>query len=205
MKKRDVTAPGRYELYTPYKMSKMTESEIRKAYSKLRSIGNKRISRMAEKGIGLKAREGFRYPSIAEIEASSKHTVASMLADVSKWLRDPRSSMAGERAWLTNFQSMMTDKGYADLVESVDKTYNTVKFLDDLYEQYKDDLIPSGDALDVLQETERLKIPVEKVIDNIDLFVKHLDDLEDVQPTKGGRKFDSRRLNALIKKWERKQ
>ena len=42
---------------------------------------------------------------------------------------------------------------------------------------------------------------VDKFKQNIDIFVQHLDELEDIKPTKGGRKFSSQRLNELIRKW----
>ena len=202
MAKSKITEPKSYERFTPYKINKMTESEIRKEYSKLRSVANKRLTRMQKLNIGMKAREGFRFPTIKEIE-SSIFSVGSMLADVSKWVSDYRSSVTGEKQFLNDFQEMFTEKGYGDLVETPEQIYTTIKFLESIREDYNDQLLPSGDALDALQQAERLKIPHEILLENIDLFVAHLDDLENVQPTKGGRKFSTRRLNALIKKWEK--
>ena len=191
------------KLYSPYQISNMSESAIRKAYSELRSIANKRLGRLEKQGLGMTARTGYKFPTIKSIEESSKATIASELADVSKFLRDPRTTVTGEKAFLNNFKEMMTDKGYSDLVETPDEIYKTIRFLEDIRENHENELIPSGDALDALQQAERLKIPYEKLIENIDLFVQHLDDLENVQPTKGGRTFSTRRLNALIKKWEK--
>ena len=202
MAKSKITEPKSYERFTPYKINKMTESEIRREYSKLRSVANKRLTRMQKLNIGMKAREGFRFPTIKEIE-SSIYSVGSMLADVSKWVADYRSSVTGEKQFLTDFQEMFTEKGYGDLVETPEQIYSTIKFLESIREDYNDQLLPSGDALDALQQAERLKIPHYKLLENIDLFVEHLDDLENVQPTKGGRTFSSRRLNALIRKWEK--
>ena len=202
MAKSKITEPKSYERFTPYKINKMTESEIRREYSKLRSIANKRLTRMQKLNIGMKAREGFRFPTIKEID-SSIFSVGSMLADVSKWVSDYRSSVTGEKQFLNDFQEMFTEKGYGDLVETPEQIYTTIKFLESIREDYNDQLLPSGDALDALQQAERLKIPHEILLENIDLFVAHLDDLENVQPTKGGRKFSTRRLNALIKKWEK--
>lgn len=198
-----ITEPKKYKLFTPYQMEKMSESQIRKEYSKLRSIANKRLSRLEKQGIGMKARTGYKFPSIKEIESSSKSTIASELADVSRWLWDERSSVTGEKRYLKDFTEMMSDKGYGDLVQTPEQIYQTIQFLEDIRESHQDKLLPSGDALDALQQAQRLKIPYEKLLDNIDVFVQHLDDLENVQPTKGGRTFGSRRLNALIKKWER--
>ena len=82
-----------------------------------------------------------------------------------------------------------------------EEIYKTLQFMEEIRDTNNNRLLPSGDVLDVMQQAERLKIPMEKLKDNIDLFVQHLYDLENVQPTKGGRTFSSRRLNALIKKW----
>ena len=198
---RCATMAGKRKLYSPYQISNMSESAIRKAYSELRSIANKRLARLENRGLGMTARTGYKFPTIRNIEESSKATIASELADVSKFLRDPRTTVSGEKQFLNNFREMMTEKGYSDLVDTPDDIYKTLQFMEEIRDTNNNRLLPSGDVLDVLQHAERLKIPTEKLKDNIDLFVQHLDDLEDVKPTKGGRTFSSQRLNALIRKW----
>ena len=192
---------GKRKLYSPYQISNMSESSIRKAYSELRSIANKRLSRLEKQGLGMTARTGYKFPTIRNIEESSKATIASELADVSKFLRDPRTTVTGEKQFLNNFREMMTEKGYADLVDTPDDIYKTLEFMEEIRDTNNNRLLPSGDALDALQQAQRLKIPMEKFKQNIDIFVAHLDELENVQPTKGGRTFSSQRLNALIRKW----
>lgn len=189
------------KLFTPYQLASMTDAAIRKEYSKLRSIANKRLGRLQAQGLGKSARSGYRFPTIKDIESSSRATVASELADVSRFLRDPRTTVTGEKSFLENFKEMMSEKGYADLVETPDDVYKVLDFMEEIREQNNNKVLPSGDALDALQQVQRLKIPMERFKENIDLFVQHLDDLENVQPTKGGRKFSTQRLNALIRKW----
>ena len=92
------------KLYSPYQISSMKESDIRKAYSELRSVANKRLSRLENQGLGMTARTGYRFPTIKNIEESSKATIASELADVSKFLRDPRTTVTGEKEFLRNFR-----------------------------------------------------------------------------------------------------
>ena len=191
------------KLYSPYQISKMTDAEIRKAYSSLRSVANKRLGRLQAQGLNMTARTGYRFPTISQVQESSKATVASELADVSKWLREERSTVKGEKAFLSYFQELMNEKGYGDFVDTPDKIYETLEFLDDVREQYKDQL-KGSDILDVLEETDRLNIPREKVKENIDLFIANIEKLKDVKPTKGGQTFSSRRINSLIKKWDRK-
>lgn len=202
MAKSKITDPASYPRYTAYNMKGMSESAIRKEYSRLRSVANKRLNRLSNQGIGMKARSGFKFPTIKEIEQKYYGDVGAALADVSKWLADPRSSVTGEKKFLKDFKDMMEQKGYGDLVSTPDKIYKTFTFLDEIRGTASNKLLPSGDALDAFQQTERLKIPMEKLLDNIDDFVSHLDELEQIEPSKGGKTFSKRRLNALIKKWK---
>ena len=207
---RNLPYSKKYDIYTPYKMESMTEAQIKAEYSKLRSVANKRLQRLDSAGIGMRALSGYRFPTIAQIQSSSKSTVASELANVSRWLGDYRSTITGERQFLEEFRSMMRSKNdgmYASLVETVQGTYELIGLLDDLREKYKNDLLRyrSGltdkDIYDALQQAQRLNMPIDALKQNIELFVANMDALEKVQPTKGGRTFSSRRINSLVRKW----
>lgn len=204
---RSLPYSKKYDIYTPYKMESMTEAQIRAEYSKLRSVANKRLQRLDSAGIGMRALSGYRFPTIAQIQSSSKDTVASELANVSRWLGDYRSTITGERQFISEFKEMMQDKGYGSLVETPEDVYNVVGLLDDLREKYKNDLLRyrSGltdkDIFDALQQAQRLNMPIEALKQNIELFVANMDALEKVQPTKGGRTFSSSRINSLVRKW----
>ena len=204
---RSLPYSKKYDIYTPYKMESMTEAQIRAEYSKLRSVANKRLQRLDSAGIGMRALSGYRFPTIAQIESSSKDTVASELANVSRWLSDYRSTITGERQFISEFKEMMQGKGYGSLVETPEDVYKVVGLLNDLREKYKNDLLRyrSGltdkDIFDALQQAQRLNMPVEALKQNIELFVANMDALEKVQPTKGGRTFSSSRVNALVRKW----
>lgn len=204
---RNLPYSKKYDIYTPYKMESMTEAQIKAEYSKLRSVANKRLQRLDSAGIGMRALYGYRFPTIAQIESSSKDTVASELANVSRWLGDYRSTLTGERQFISEFQEMMRSKDYGSLVETPEDVYKVIGLLDDLREKYKNDLLRyrSGltdkDIFDALQQAQRLNMPVEALKQNIELFVANMDALEKVKPTKGGGTFSSSRVNALVRKW----
>lgn len=204
---RSLPYSKKYDIYTPYKMESMTEAQIRAEYSKLRSVANKRLQRLDSAGIGMRALSGYRFPTIAQIESSSKSTVASELANVSRWLGDYRSTITGERQFISEFKEMMHDKGYGSLVETPEDVYKVVGLLDDLRDKYKNDLLryrfglTDKDIFDALQQAQRLNMPIEALEKNIELFVANMDALEKVQPTKGGRTFSSSRINSLVRKW----
>ena len=206
---RDLPHSKKYDVYTPYNMGSMTEKQIRAEYSRLRSVANKRLQRLEKAGIGKRALSGYQFPTIAQIESSSKSTVSSELASVSRWLSDYRSTITGEKQFLSEFREMMQDKGYGDLVKTPEDIYKVVDLLDDLRERHKNDLLRyrSGltdqDIYEALQQAQRLRIPVDALKKNIELFVANMDALEKVQPTKGGRTFGSNRINALVRKWSK--
>lgn len=206
-KYRDLPYSKKYDVYTPYKMEGMTEKQIRSEYSKLRSVANKRLQRLESAGIGMRAMEGYKFPTIAQIKSSSKSTVASELASVSRWLADYRSTITGEMQFISEFKEMMRGKGYGSLVETPEDVYKVVGLLNDLREKYKNDLLRyrSGltdqDIFEALQQAQRLNMPIEALKKNIELFVANMDALEKVQPTKGGATFGSNRINALVRKW----
>lgn len=204
---RSMPYSKKYNVYTPLRMESMTDAQIRAEYSRLRSVGNKRLQRLEAAGLGMKAQTGYRFPTIAQIQSSSKSTVASELANVSRWLSDYRSTITGEKQFIQEFQEMMAGKGYGSLVESPEEVYQVVSMLDELREQYSNDLLryraglTDKDIFDAMEQAQRLRIPLETLKENIELFVANMDELEKVQPTKGGRKFSSQRVNALVRKW----
>lgn len=189
-------------LYTPSQVKRLSESEVRKAYSELRSVANKRLQRLDKANLNIESRKGYRFPTISQVQESSKSTLASELADVSRFLRSDRTTVKGAKKYLSKFREVMQEYGYDDLVKTDEDILNTIQFLDEMADIYGDTLYSSGDLLDVLQEVERLNIPHDMLRDNMDLFIAHIDELEKVKPTKGGRTFSKSRLNALIKKWE---
>lgn len=190
------------KLFSPFQISKMTESAMRKAYSSLRSVANKRLQRMQAQNLGMTARTGYRFPTIADINASSKSTIASELADVSQFLRSERTTVTGEKRFIGDFVEAMESRGYGDLVTTIDDVYGMIQFMDDMREQYSSKIFDSGDTLDVLQQAERLNIPRDKLRENFDLFASNIEKMEKLRPSTNGREFSQRRINNLIKKWQ---
>ena len=191
------------KLFSPSQISKMSDAAINAAYSTLRSIANKRLQRMQAQNIGRRARTGFRFPTIKDIQQSSKWNVSSMLADVSMWLRSDRTTIKGEKKAIADFQQTMSDMGFGDLVDSLDKTYGLMDYLDDLREKYGDKVYSSGDALEIYQHAQDLKIPKDVFNENYDKFLENRREFMNMAPNKNNQKIGSKRLGKLIKKWSK--
>lgn len=192
------------KLFTPYQIHKMTSGAVNKAYSAMRSIANKRLQRMEAQGLGMRAREGFRFPTIKQIQESSKDTVSAALADVSKWLSQPQSTIRGERQKIAEFRESMAEMGYSDLTTTIDDTYRLMQYLEDLREQYSNDLYDSGDALDVYQHAQDLGISPEEFEKNMNLFYENHNAFLSIPVNKNGRAIGAKRLHNTINKWKRR-
>ena len=127
--------------------------------------------------------------------------VATQLASVSRFVSDPRTTVSGEKKFLSEFKDMMEQKGYGLMFNTPKDVYKFIYFMEDMRIRYSAKVFDSGDALDVYSEAERLNIPIEKVIKNFDFFAEHLDELEKVKPSKNGTVFSQRRIRNLINKW----
>ena len=73
--------------------------------------------------------------------------------------------------------------------------------MEEVRQNHKELQLKGSDILDTMQEAERLNIPCDKLLENIEQFVANLEDLKNVVPTKGGRTFSSSRIDALIRRW----
>lgn len=183
-------------LYTPSKIKDMTSRLVHQEYSRLRSIANKRIQRLNNVGLGMG--RGKPFPTIKDITKSTRVSIESMLADVSKFLYSDRTTVTGERKFLADFKKTMTDKGYGDLVQTTKDIYKMLKFMEAMREQYGDKVFDSGDALDVLQETQRLNIPIERVRENFEDFVSNINELESLPTPENKRKKTKKEVAEMI-------
>ena len=174
-----------------------SDSLIRKMYSEFRSVANKRIQRVNKAGL----RGGPMFPTIQQINDTGKMSIRSALADVQKFLRSERTTLTGQKRFMNEFRETMIEKGYSDLVSTNEDIYQMLDYMDYLREQYNDKLFDSGDALDVLQQGQRLNIPPEKLKENFDVFASNLDKMEKLRRSPGGKEFSQSRINKLIKKW----
>lgn len=185
-------------LFTPAKILKMTPSEIRKEYSRLRSIANKRIGRLAKQGL---TKNVTKFATIQQIKDSSKWDIGSQLAEVSRFLRMKESTVTGAKEKIDDFNVSIINMGYGNLINSIEDSLKLMAYFDALREKISDKLYDSGDALDVYEQGQRLNIPVEKLIEHYEEFAPNLSKLEQIQPSKNGKEFSQRRINNLIKKW----
>lgn len=175
-----------------------SDSTLRKMYSEFRSVANKRIQRLNQAGLGSSR---AMFPTIQQIKETDKIDMGSALADVQKFLKSSRTTVSGVKRFMKDFRETMTEKGYGDLVQTNEDVNQMIEYMDYLREIYSEKLFDSGDALDVLQQGQRLNIPPDKLRENYDLFASNLEKMEKLRRSPGGKEFSQSRIDKLIKKW----
>lgn len=104
------------ERLTPRTIERMSNAEIRKAYSHARSIANKRIARLTKAGLNT-GKEPF--PTLKEIgkkKNPSSH-IASLLANASKFISTKQTTVRVTRKRVQMNKEKLHQMGY-DFIQS---------------------------------------------------------------------------------------
>lgn len=157
--------------YFPYQIERMTNREIRKAYSDLRKTANKRLANLEKNNLG--GYGAFRFAKLEQIHADD---VGQELAELSRFMRDPRHTVRGARSHRENILDALHEKpGFEDINESNFRAWT--EYMDHLREKYGNKLFDSGDATDVFMEAERLDLPANIIKNHYNLFKNNLEEI----------------------------
>lgn len=157
--------------YFPYQIERMSNRDIRKAYSDLRKTANKRLANLEKNDLG--GYGAFRFAKLEQIHADD---VGQELAELSRFLRDPRHTVRGARSYRENILDALHKKpGFEDVNENNFRAWT--EYMDHLREKYGNKLFDSGDATDVFMEAERLDLPANIIKYHYNLFKNNLEEI----------------------------
>ena len=141
-----------YPVYSPQALRKMSDAELRKVYSRLRSIANKRIDRLKKAGFESSREVGYNdgvYIRLAEVK--SRRELVVLTSQVSKFLYAKRSTVTGQRESIRRSVATWNRKGvnvnatnyskFVDLLTTLKSVYGTIynEATVDLWEDYGED------------------------------------------------------------------
>ena len=141
-----------YNVYSPQQLRKMSDADLRKEYSRLRKVANKRIDRMEKAGFGdskeVKYNAGV-YVTLKEVE--SRRELVMLTSRVSKFLAAQRSTVTGQRTTIKRTVATWNRKGvnvtaanygkFIDLLATLKSVYGVLYYEAsvDLWEDYGED------------------------------------------------------------------
>lgn len=170
-------------------------ADLRRAYSELRKIANKRLQRMEQQGLGTFG--SYRFPKLSDLWDDD---VPGALADVSRYLRDPRHTVRGEKKALDADIAKLHERGYDFIDRS--NIYQFYDFMDQKRQEVGSKVFDSGSTIDVFNEAQRLKIPPKVLKKNFDYFLENIEKMENTKPIRTNREIN---FSDIKRKMERQK
>ena len=176
--------------YTPYDIEQMSSREVRKVYSELRKVAYMRQKRLKQSfpesalaGTG----KYWRFPMTKNLSDAG---VASALADVSLYLKNPLTTVRAQRKQLEELAEDFAGKFGIDIPKKdIPKFFN---FLDELRARYGAKMVDSERIAEVFEQMQRKNISSENIMKNFTFYMENLDEIKDLKIPNRKRKYTAR-------------
>ena len=156
--------------YSPADLIDMEPAEMRQIYQRLRKTANRRMDRLKAAGYGEDARAEYKFPTSGEI---SDRSIRRAVLQVSKYLRDPRTTISGRTKQAVKTVSSLQEHGYnigqGDLKKFGD-------FMEWSREKYRGRVLPPSDVVaSIYEEAQRLNMPAELLQNQFSSYIHDQD------------------------------
>ena len=193
--------------YYPVKLkallaNKKTAGDVRKEYTRLRDIAQKRFKRL--KAAGFADTQTYKlnykhYPVLKNIKTDEE--LAGRLTDLAFFIMNPNSLVRKARARMIKSIGTLHEHGYTWVTQD-----NYIKF-GDFMESYRDTMMDmiydSGDAVELFSVVEKHKLDPMKVKEDFDLWLENVEQAEKLNySAKSAGDYDKmkKRLEVKVKK-----
>lgn len=175
------------------------EREVRKEYTRLRDISQKRLKRLA--AAGYTDTEAYKknvkhYPKLANIK--SKSELAQRLSDLSRFVGSTQSTVRGLKEREKKVLKTLKKNGYKYINES------NLSDFGEFMEYYRDAMYDmeydSGDAADLYTVVEKNKLDPEKIKEDFDFWLENIEDAKKIRKAKKRTGKTSEVLEELVAK-----
>lgn len=175
------------------------EKEVRKEYTRLRDISQKRLKRLAAAGYTnteVYQRNYRHYPKLKDIK--SKSELAQRLSDLSRFVGSSQSTVKGIKEREQKVLKTLKKSGYKYVNES------NLSDFGEFMEYYRDAMYDmeydSGDAADLYTVVEKNKLDPEKVKEDFDFWLENIEDAKKIRKAKRRTGKTSEVLEELVAK-----
>ena len=159
------------------------ERQVRKEYTRLRDISQKRLKRLSAAGYentDVYQKNVKHYPKLKDIK--SKSELAQRLSDLSRFVGSSQSTVSGLKEREKKVLKTLKKSGYKYINES------NLSDFGDFMEYYRDALYDleydSGDAADLYTVVEKNKLDPEKVKEDFDFWLENVEDAKKIRKAK---------------------
>lgn len=175
------------------------EREVRKEYTRLRDISQKRLKRLAAAGYentDVYKKNVKHYPKLKAIKTDSE--LAQRLSDLSRFVGSTQSTVRGLKEREKKVLKTLKKNGYKYVNES------NLSDFGEFMEYYRDAMYDleydSGDAADLYTVVEKNKLDPEKVKEDFDFWLENVDEAKKIRKAKRRTGKTSEVLEELVSK-----
>lgn len=187
--------------------SKDLSREVRKEYSKLRDIARKRLQRL--EAAGYTETEAYRrnvnhYPKLKDIKTKSE--LAQRLSDLSRFIASSQSTVSGIKEREQKVLERLHENQYNFVNEFNLKDFG--EFMEAYRDQMLDMEYDSGDAAEVYSIVVKHKVDPEKVKEDFEYWLEHIDEALKMRRSKasaGNYERIKKRLDKKLKKGNKRK
>lgn len=182
---------------------KEAEKAVRKEYTRLRDISQKRLKRM---GATMWAdtqtykRNVNHYPKLKDIQSTSE--LAARLSDLSRFIEAQTSTVSGMEAQMKKSLKTLHESGY--LFVNRENYISFGKFMEEYRLQKLDEIYDSGDAAETYDALEKHRIDPEKVQKDFEFWLANMKLLQDLPTGKGLKEIQESTLRKRLLKFAAK-
>lgn len=190
--------------YTPVNIRNEIKSgnikDIRKEYTRLRDIAQKRLKRLKAAGYAntdVYKKNYKHYPLLKDVK--SENELAQRLSDLSRFIVAKRSTVSGFKSIKEKSLKTLHEHGYTFVTKENYEDFG--QFMEEYRNQLLDMEYDSGEAADTFRVLQKHKIKVEMIRDNFEYWLKNRDIADTIRVSKA----DYGDPDALASKVERKK
>ena len=199
-----------FSWYTPSNLKAMLEgkkelqAQVRKEYSRLRDIAQKRLKRLEKAGFSeteVYKKNVSHYPTLKEIKTKSE--LAQRLSDLSRFIRSSQSTVQGIRERRQKTLESLHDHGYNFVNEQNLNEFGA--FMDDYRANKLDMEYDSGDAAELFSVAEKHQIDPQDLEKDFEHYLDNLEELKKLRRSKKRRGSAKELKKALDKRLKEKK
>lgn len=178
---------------------KEAEKEIRKEYTRLRDIAQKRLKRMGSTmwaETQTYKRNVNHYPKLKDIQSPSE--LAARLSDLSRYIEAQTSTVSGLEQQMKKSLKTLHENGYSFVTR--ENYLDFGKFMEEYRRQKLDDMgYSSGDAYDTYTQLEVHRVDPTQVKKDFEFWLANKDLLEKLPTGSGGEIKESTLRTRMLK------
>lgn len=194
------------ELKTKLELGGEHEKEVRKEYTRLRDIAQKRLKRLEAAGMSDRAiyeKNVNHYPKLASIKTKSE--LAQRLSDLSRFVASSQSTVSGIKTREKKTLDTLHENGFDFVTES------NLKDFGDFMEMYRSEGMDtmgydSGDAAELYSVVEKHKLDPDKIAEDFEFYLENVEaakELKKHRSSTGNTDKFKKRLERAVRKKEK--